>query len=116
MTSLSYNVKFNLCSFNCEGIKSSIESIKCLCVNNDFILLQEHWLYKDELSLLRNLHEDFDGFGISAMTSDDKLISGRPYGGTGILWRKSLDKACDIVTYEDDPRIIGVEIKQMGVH
>ena len=43
---------FNICSFNWRGIKSSIEEVKQLCKDFDFILVQETWLYNHEVSLL----------------------------------------------------------------
>ena len=43
---------------------------------------------------LRCLHPDFDGFGTSAMakSSELKVLSGRPYGGTGFVYNKKFSK------------------------
>ena len=43
---------------------------------SDIILLQELWLYPDELSYLSNLCSNFCSYSISSMTLDDKLIRG----------------------------------------
>ena len=44
------------------------------------------------------------------MTLDDKLIRGRPHGGIGITWRKTLAQGAKIVQF-DDKRILGLELK-----
>ena len=44
------------------------------------------------------------------MTLDDKLIRGRPHGGIGIMWRKTLAQGAKIVQF-DDKRILGLELK-----
>jgi len=43
--------------------------------------------------VVSNIHPDFTGYGISAMTkklSTAIYRAGRPFGGVGFLWRKSL--------------------------
>ena len=84
--------KFNLrvTSFNSHGIKTSSDTIQELCALFDIILLQELWLYPDELSYLSNLSYVFCSYSLSSMTLDDKLIRGRPHGGIGKMWRKTL--------------------------
>ena len=37
------------------------------------------------------------------------ILHGRPYGGVGILWRKSISEHVKIVKY-DDVRIIGCQV------
>ena len=80
-----------------------------MCKHFDIIMIQEHWLYPDELSYLSMLSNDFNGFGLSPMPVGEKLLSGRPYGGVGIMWHKKLSKCAKIVQY-DDTRILGLEI------
>ena len=103
----------NICTYNCENVKTSVESIHnvlCDSVNCDVILLQEHWLYPDDLHFLSTVHDDFNGFGVTPMSIDNKLLSGRPFGGVGFLWRKQLSNLCKPVLY-DDPRVLGLEIQ-----
>ena len=78
---------FNLqvTTFNCHGMKTSTDTINKMCNESQIILLQEHWLYPDELQLISQLNPNFSGFRISSMCLDDKLITGRPHGGIGIL-------------------------------
>ena len=106
-------LKFNLrvCSFNTYGIKSSSETIQQqLCTQNDLILIQESWLYPDELSYVSNLCEEFSSFSLSSMSTENKLIRGRPHGGISIMWRKTLSRGVKIIQY-DDERILGIELK-----
>ena len=51
-----------------------------MCQQFDMIMIQEHWLYPDELSYLSMLSNDFSSFGLSPMPVGETLLSGRPYG------------------------------------
>ena len=76
-------------------------------------MLQETWLYDDELFLLNNVHCQFNGAGASAMDLQSKIIKGRPYGGVGFLIRKSVFQFCTVKEY-DDSRILGIEYTKEG--
>ena len=43
------------------------------------------------------------------MNEEEHILTGRPFGGTAILWKKSFTKHCSIKTYDSD-RIIGIEL------
>ena len=75
-----------------------------LCDTHDIIFLQETWLTNDELSLLKCLHVDFYADGVSAMDTTSGILIGRPFGGIGILWRKSIGAH----KYNNN-RIMGIE-------
>ena len=47
--------------------------------------------------------------GVSSVDSSVQVLSGRPHGGLGILWRKSLGARCNIKDL-DDSRLLGIEI------
>ena len=79
----------------------------------DIILVQEHWLFPDELAYMSNLSCNFTSFSVTPMTIEDKLHRGRPYGGVGIMWNKSLSHCVEIVKYDDD-RILGLQLKTNG--
>ena len=55
----------------------------------DFLLLQEHMLFKSKLIWFNSISSDVGVHGVSAMDESKPLV-GRPYGGVAILWRKSL--------------------------
>ena len=106
-------LKFNLrvCSFNTYGIKSSSETIQQqLCAQHELILIQESWLYPDELSYVSNLSGEFSSFSLSSMSIENKLIRGRPHGSISIMWRKTISYGVKIIQYDDD-RILGIELK-----
>lgn len=74
------------------------------------VALQETWLYEDGNRFLSKIHEKFNGVGVSAVNSTNKLVSGRPHGGIAFLWKKDLDVSVEVVQY-DDSRIMGLKMK-----
>jgi len=98
-----------LATFNCKNVKISVDEIRELCCQCDIILLQETWLTEQELPILSQISNDFYYKGVSAMDTRTGLISGRPFGGVAILWRKSLGPAVKPVTYGDN-RLLGLEV------
>ena len=96
-----------ICTFNC----TSLEEVKELCDQNDIVLLQEIWFSERDLYILNQLHCDYYGRGVSAFSTEDGVLTGRPHGGIAILWRKLLSNVCNVVTY-DDPRIMGLEVNE----
>lgn len=72
-------------SYNCQSIKSSKTYVSGHCDDIDICILQEHWLYKSELSLLNNIHRDFIACGTSPNDCENGLLRGRPYGSLAFL-------------------------------
>ena len=101
------NSKLTICSFNCRSVKSSVDEIAELCSLSHIVCLQEHWLMPHELSLLSNISADFLATGSSAMILDKDVIVGRPYGGTGILYHKSLSLLITVID-TGHPRLTAV--------
>ena len=50
---------------------------------------------------MKSLHPDFYADGVSAMDISCGMIQGRPFGGIGILWRKSVGSCIQIHKYND---------------
>ena len=75
-------------SYNCRGWKSGSHFISKLLTEFDICFIQEHWLLKEQLGSLL-ISNDFLSIANSGMDSF-KLLKGRPYGGTAILFRKNL--------------------------
>jgi len=100
-------------SYNCHGLKSSIHDIIDICSKHDVVFLQETWLYNDELHLLSSIHPDFESYGVSAINVEKGIVSGRPYGGLAILWRKSITHLVNICDYKD-PRLLGIVLTCPG--
>ena len=105
---------FNLriATFNCYGIKTSLSTVYDLCDNSDIVFLQETLLFPHELSVLSTAHPEFEGMGVSAIDTTERIIVGRPCGGVAILIRKELREYCNFLFY-DDPRIMGIEVKSI---
>ena len=76
--------------------------------SNDIVVLQETWLVDSETEFLSTISEDFYSNGISSVNTSVQALSGRPYGGLGILWRKSLGEKCNILQLRDN-RMLGIE-------
>ena len=100
----------DIASFNCKNIKSSVDEVRQLCKGKDVVLLQETWLTKADIPILNQLDPAFNSKGISAMNSEDGLMTGRPFGGLAILWRKSLTQSYKIIDYSDE-RLLGIELQ-----
>src|SRR6266496_2589514 len=88
--------KFNLVSYNLGGLDGQGRVLLSELCSEKFklgvILLQEHWLSPDRLTLLQNFDPSFSSFGMSGM--EEKLsmgiLKGRPFGGAAILVHNSL--------------------------
>ena len=89
-------------------MSSSLLEIQELCKSHDVILLQETWLAKQQLHSLSSIHDDFLFVGTSCMDLEDGVMTGRPHGGTAVLWRKSLTA---YPVSNVDKSIVGINIK-----
>jgi exonuclease III len=98
-----------ICTLNCRSLKSSMQDVNRLCESHDIVCLQEHWLLPSELGLLNNIHSDFYSSGSSAVDITGDILVGRPYGGTAILYRKTL---CNLVSIfpTSNLRVTGVKM------
>jgi len=99
-------------SLNCHGFNLGIEAYLSKLSNRyDIILLQETWLSDMTCYKLQNISNEFMVYHSSAM--EDKLHSdilhGRPFGGTAILVRKSMDIYCNPMP-TNNPRITCVSL------
>ena len=54
------------------------------------------------------MHVDFYADGVSAMDTTSGILIGRPFGGIGILWRKSIGACIQVHKYNNN-RIMGIE-------
>jgi len=81
-----------LTTYNLHGFKQGKVFLPTLYLASDVVLIQEHWLHEDELSLLENVHSDFVCVCTSAMggTSGTGIRRGRPWGGVGVMLRKNV--------------------------
>jgi exonuclease III len=96
-------------TFNCKNVKRSVDGIQELCKTYDLIALQETWLTPDDLPYLNTISDEFSCTGTSAMNMAGGMVRGRNYGGTAILWRRSVFPNVIIVQC-NNPRICAVKI------
>ena len=78
----------HICTYNCRGWNSGKQYVSKLLQLHDLCLIQEHWLLHDHLNSL-NFSSDVLSVAVSGMDDTD-LILGRPFGGCGIIYHKSL--------------------------
>ena len=80
---------FNLCSFNLHGFNQGKLFLSELCLNNDVICIQEHWLVDTECDKIVNFNANFVTVISPAMKGTvNGMYVGRPYGGVAILVHK----------------------------
>ena len=89
-------------TFNCNGFKSTAPGISELISTCDVICLQELMITKQECSILNNNHPEFYGHAVYPGDASLGIISGRPYGGVGCMWRKSIDSSITILPLDYD--------------
>ena len=65
--------------------------------------------------MLSNIHNDFLGRGITSIDSSKGILHGRPFGGLGIIWRKSLGFSCTVKQIDSDSRLFAIEIDCNGI-
>ena len=108
---MTLNISIKFASFNCKGLKSSINDVASLCENHYIIILQETWLLTHDMCLLQNVHSEFYGDGVSSVDTTDGILIGRPYGGLAVLWRNSLNAFIKVNKFEDETRLMGIDLK-----
>ena len=75
------------------------------------IILEEHWLWPFQLSLLKTIHKDYTAVSDNHLNSSSDLTRG--CGGVAILWRSSL-RALPLFLSDCD-RICGFQIELNSV-
>ena len=85
----------NVASYICHGWNSSTPYVKTLLEDFDLLLIQEHWLFTENLSLL-NVNLIFHLLELVVWKA--VFLTGRPYGGCVFLIRKSLLPFTGLIT------------------
>ena len=92
---------FRLRSHNINGYNNSKEFLynECNTEAFDILAIQEHWLKPSfrkyaGINSIKSLHPMYDSYATSGMNSqlEKHVLKGRPFGGTGFLFHKSLSK------------------------
>jgi len=89
------------CTYNMHGFNNDSVFLKQLCLSNDIVFVQEHWHLNSHLHKFNGINDNFCFYGKSAMDSVQSvgLLRGRPFGGVGVLWRKSLNWQRDLMCW-----------------
>ena len=88
--------------------------MKSLLQSCDICLIQEHWLFQENLDSLRTSN-DFLSVGVSGMDSS-QFLAGLPFGGCCILYRKTLSTAVRrIFTHSKRFCAISITFNNIGV-
>ena len=100
-----------IATFNCEGINRSRDYMHDYLNESscDILCLQETWHLDENTHLFNTINTDYLYTAISGVDSRAKILSGRPKGGVGILYKKSLsNKIKHIDSY--NRRVCGIII------
>ena len=102
-----------VCSFNMHGFTNSNSYLKDLCLGNDLIFVQEHWLLSQHLSKFNSVSDSFLFYGVSAMDTvcSQGILRGRPFGGVGVLVRKSFSSSVSLCGFHHDNRAVAVKFE-----
>jgi hypothetical protein len=87
------NKNFNLMTFNSTGMATDrIDFIKHITdkYKPDVLFIHETWQIESRKNaILRCINSDYQADGIAACHEND-IICGRPKGGLGIMWKKTI--------------------------
>jgi len=103
-----------------HGWNNGLSGLLELCNDPTICIIgvQEHWLHGDNVNLLNNVHPEFVGFGLSSMNSrlSSEIYRGRPFGGVGFLWRKSISNNVQITSRADSGRSLCISLECPNHH
>eukprot|EP00111_Clytia_hemisphaerica_P019553 TCONS_00057647-protein len=99
-----------LTALNCHGFKTNSDYINLLTTSYDIIYLSELWITESEKHLLNSFNIDFNVYFQPAAQGE----SGRPFGGTALLIRKSLPKP-ELIMKNDFTTIIKIQLRNYAL-
>ena len=102
-------ISYNSRGFNADKQKY-VQSMLRYC---DIMSLQEHWLADSQLNTLNALSPDCMSMSVSGF-GNNSVLTGRPYGGCAVMWRKSLSLTASPIT-TNSRRISAVLFRFVGV-
>ena len=100
------------CSFNCRGWNSGSLFLRDVIDSFDLLLIQEHWLHQNHLSIINEISSNFCSTSVSGMDPCSLLV-GRPFGGCSIIYRKSLLSSVSPIATGSN-RFCAVEFRDSG--
>ena len=92
--------KLTLISYNCEYADSArLSFLQKLFLQCDFLMLQEHGLYKTQFDWFYSIGDNVSSHCVSAM-DERQMLTGRPHGGVAIVWRSTINAKVIPVHFE----------------
>ena len=103
--------KLSLITYNVKNLKSNYVCINNLLNSHDFILIQEHWLFKFEEKLFSQFNSNIAYHAKYVDDSDPipPIQKPRGFAGTAILWKKNSEYKVTKLP-DGDHRITCIEI------
>ena len=78
-------------TWNCRGFKSSVPYIRELCNRSDIVLICEHWLHANCLSLFDEISDQTNFHARASNESNaDAFGQRRGQGGVSIIWKREM--------------------------
>ena len=101
-------ISYNPTGFNLQ--KASFIHFLCESMDIDIFILQEHMHLRQNIFKIQNEFPNCESFIIPASKSNNCVSSGRPSGGLGILWKKSLNDNIKLIKHPDSLRAQAIKI------
>ena len=101
--------KLSIISYNTQCANDvKLPYLEQLFTSADFLLVQEHGLFRTQFDWFNKLQDGIGKHGVSAMREED-FLKGRPFGGCAILWNRNSKLNIEPVEL-DSVRIAAVHI------
>ena len=99
-------------SYNLHVYDIGYPHLKSLCSEFDIIPIQEHWLQSSQLYKLGLIDNNFSYNAVSAMDHKSQcgFLRGRPFGGVGILQRKTFSRVIERISKDTEGRAITIKL------
>ena len=101
-------ISYNGTGFNVE--KANFINFLLHSLGIDIFVMQEHMHLKANVYKIEKEFNNFESFLLPASKKNNVVCAGRPSGGLGIFWRKSLNNNVRIIKHPDSNRVQGVEL------
>ena len=100
-------------SFNCHGCNGCKPFLCDILSKCDILCLQELMISKQDCHALNTCHRDYLGYGVSPVDASLGVLSGRPYGGVGFLWKHAIDEYIKTLDCDYD-WLCGIKVSNNG--
>ncbi len=101
-----------VCTLNCEGFTRNSVYVNDL-LNRDIpaiLCIQETWLLHEQADRIRSLHTDYLSIAKSGVETSAHILTGRPYGGVAIMYRKGISRSVTQLTI-DSNRVCAIHVR-----